>query len=62
MIVMFTEQEMEYIHTRRNRWTIKDGCPEAMRKRIEKKLHNIYYRKNMVEDTMEQEYGTGRKG
>lgn len=59
MIVVFTEEEMEYIITRRNKWTIRSDCPKSMRSRIEKKLHNIYYRKNMIKDTMEKEYGNG---
>ena len=42
MIVVFTEAEMEHINTKRFRWTVKDDCPESMRKRIERKLGYLY--------------------
>ena len=38
MTMMFSEDELEWIDKKPFHWTIKDGCPEELKKSIEKKL------------------------
>lgn len=42
MIVIFAEKEMEHINTKKFRWTIKDDCPDNIKKRLKKKLDYLY--------------------
>ena len=41
MTIYFTEQEIEWIEKRKFNWTIKKGCPEEIKKRLDKKLENF---------------------
>lgn len=38
MLILFDDEEMQWIEKRLFSWRIKDGCPDNIRKRIEKKL------------------------
>lgn len=38
MHVIFTDEEKEWINMKPFNWTVKDGCPENIKKEIEKKL------------------------
>jgi len=38
MHVIFTDEEKEWINMKPFNWTVKDGCPERIKKEIEKKL------------------------
>lgn len=37
MHMIFTEEEKEWINMRTFGWTLKQGCPEQIRKQIERK-------------------------
>jgi len=38
MHIVFTEEEKEWIDKKLFNWTVKDGCPEAIKESLEKKL------------------------
>lgn len=38
MHIIFSTEEMKWIDTRLFNWTVKNKCPEAIKKAIEKKL------------------------
>lgn len=42
MTVRFTDQELKWINKDVGNWTIKDGCPPEIRKRLRIKLKYIY--------------------
>jgi hypothetical protein len=42
MTIIFTEHELEWINKEPFNWTVKQGCPESIRKALEKKLKLLY--------------------